>query len=88
MVWVYKWCISSREIETDSWPKKFQAPKMCVWHSIQIERCKSKLKCPIVIDEVEKTWDFDVIESKWVEPPIPTRRHLSKPLNRIGKSEC
>ena len=47
-----------------------------------------KLKCPSCESTTENQWDFDVIHSDWTEPPPSYRRHLSKPLGRIGKSEC
>ena len=55
-------------------------------------RFKSKgenqpLKCPDCGLTTEKTWESHSIQSNWAEPPVSTRRHLSKPLSRIGKSE-
>ena len=46
-----------------------------------------KLKCPKCKLTTENRWDTEVTETDWLEPPISSRRHLSKPLGRIGKSE-
>ncbi len=45
------------------------------------------LKCPNCSREHEDTWTFNIIQSEWFEPPPNYRRHLSKPLSRIDKSE-
>ena len=68
--------------------RNFRRPKCVCGTRYKSKGVNQKLKCTNCDLEVEDSWDFDVIESKWVEPPIPSRRHLSKPLNRIGKSEC
>ena len=68
--------------------RNFRRPKCVCGTRYKSKGVDQKLKCPNCDSEVEEYWDFDVIESPWVEPPIPSRRHLSKPLNRIGKSEC
>ena len=68
--------------------RNFRRPKCVCGTRYKSKGANQKLKCPNCDSEVEEYWDFDVIESPWVEPPIPSRRHLSKPLNRIGKSEC
>ena len=68
--------------------RNFRRPKCACGTRYKSKGANQKLKCPNCDSEVNASWDFDVIESQWVEPPISSRRHLSKPLNRIGKSEC
>ncbi len=46
-----------------------------------------RLKCPKCGSTAENEWEMESIESAWLEPPISSMRHLSKPLGRIGKSE-
>lgn len=68
--------------------RNFRRPKCACGTRYKSKGANQKLKCPNCDSEVNSSWDFDVIESQWVEPPISSRRHLSKPLSRIGKSEC
>ena len=68
--------------------RNFRRPKCACGTRYKSKGANQKLKYPNCDSEVNSSWDFDVIESQWVEPPISSRRHLSKPLNRIGKSEC
>jgi tRNA(Ile2) C34 agmatinyltransferase TiaS len=32
-------------------------------------------------------WLTEIISTEWKEPPVSYRRHLAKPLSRMGKSE-
>ena len=55
-------------------------------------RYKSKgtnqgLQCPSCKSLSDDEWDIDYISSEWVEPNASQRRHLSKPLSRLGKPE-
>jgi len=56
------------------------------------QRFKSKgknqpLRCPNCGAISPDSWDSEFIDSDWQEPPPSHRRHLSKPLSRMGKSE-
>ena len=55
-------------------------------------RYKSKgknqgLKCPSCGSIEDDIWDFETQISDWVEPFASNRRHLSKPLSRMGNPE-
>ena len=45
------------------------------------------LRCPKCHSTHPNIWESDTITGEWVEPPASHRRHLSKPLSRMGKSE-
>ena len=43
------------------------------------------LKCPKCSTIHQDVWHFDIETSDWKEPPPSHRRHLSKPLSRMGQ---
>ena len=45
------------------------------------------LKCPKCSSFHQNVWCFDIDSSDWKEPPPSHRRHLSKPLSRMGNPE-
>ncbi len=45
------------------------------------------LKCPKCSSIHQNVWCFDIDSSDWKEPPPSHRRHLSKPLSRMGNPE-
>ena len=45
------------------------------------------LRCPSCGTEHQNLWLTEIITTEWKEPPPSFRRHLAKPLSRIGKSE-
>ena len=45
------------------------------------------LRCPSCGSEHENIWLTEIISTEWKEPPPSFRRHLAKPLSRMGKSE-
>lgn len=45
------------------------------------------LKCPNCGSKHADFWCTDNVDSDWKEPPASHRRHLAKPLSRMGKSE-
>ena len=45
------------------------------------------LRCPSCGSLHENVWLTTIISTDWKEPPPSYRRHLAKPLSRMGKSE-
>ena len=45
------------------------------------------LRCPSCGSQHENIWLTEMISTEWKEPPPSFRRHLAKPLSRMGKSE-
>ena len=45
------------------------------------------LRCPSCGSVHENVWMTTIISTDWKEPPPSYRRHLAKPLSRMGKSE-
>ena len=45
------------------------------------------LRCPSCGLEHENLWETEMLSTDWQEPPPSYRRHLAKPLSRMGKSE-
>ena len=45
------------------------------------------LRCSSCGSEHENMWLTEIISTEWKEPPVSYRRHLAKPLSRMGKSE-
>ena len=62
-------------------------PKCVCGNRYKSKGTNQNLKCPRCQSTTTQLWEFDVVESDWKEPPSSTRRHLSKPLDRNGKSE-
>lgn len=68
--------------------RNFRRPRCSCGSRYKSKGVDQKLKCPSCESIADNLWDFDVIHSDWTEPPPSYRRHLSKPIERIGKSEC
>ena len=45
------------------------------------------LRCPSCGSEHKNMWLTEILSTDWKEPPPSYRRHLAKPLSRMGKSE-
>jgi len=45
------------------------------------------LKCPECGSTTDDIWEYDIEIGDWVEPTASSRRHLSKPLSRMGNPE-
>lgn len=45
------------------------------------------LRCPSCGSEHQNMWLTEIVSTDWKEPPPSYRRHLAKPLSRMGKSE-
>ena len=45
------------------------------------------LRCPSCGLEHENLWEAEMSSTDWQEPPPSYRRHMAKPLSRMGKSE-
>ncbi len=67
--------------------RNYRRPKCECGTRYKSKGSNQKLKCPRCGSMADQLWEFDVIQSEWVEPPASYRRHLSKPINRICKSE-
>jgi tRNA(Ile2)-agmatinylcytidine synthase len=68
--------------------RNHRRPKCACGSRYKSKGVNQKLKCPSCESTTNQYWEFDIINSDWTEPPASARRHLSKPLARIGKSEC
>ena len=56
-------------------------------HRFKSQGKNQPLRCPKCSSTHADVWCSEIIDSEWTEPPPAHRRHLSKPLSRVGKSE-